>query len=131
MGIVPCTMEEFLSSEQNAILGGSDAERMNFARQHLGYTREKGLDFVGRFSGQYIIGEAKFLTDFGGHQNAQFADALSTLRTPSKGCIHIAILDGVLYIPTASKPYKQLTEECQEEYIMSALVLRNFLYSIS
>lgn len=30
-------------------------------------------------NGKYVIGEAKFLTDFGGHQNAQFNDAISMI----------------------------------------------------
>ena len=57
---------------------------------------------VARFNGKYIIAEAKFLTDFGGHQNAQFADAISTLKA---GCsaITIGILDGVLYIKGKNK----------------------------
>jgi len=30
------------------------------------------LDLVARVRGRYVIGEAKFLTDYGGHQTAQF-----------------------------------------------------------
>lgn len=44
--------------------------------------------------------------------------------------IRIAILDGVLYIPTHNKMYKALTYTYKDENIMSALVLRDFLYSI-
>ncbi len=54
---------------------------MEFAENKLGYHHNKGLDFVGRFNGQYVIGEAKFLTDFGGHQNAQFNDAIATVES--------------------------------------------------
>ncbi|MDR1126974.1 MAG: hypothetical protein LBL06_02475 [Treponema sp.] len=39
--------------------------------------------YIGRFNKKYVIGEAKFLTDFGGHQNAQFADAISTITNSS------------------------------------------------
>ena len=58
-------LDNFLSSRSNAILNSGDAEMMAFARRHLNYRREKGLDFVCRFNEKYIIGEAKFLTDFG------------------------------------------------------------------
>ncbi len=44
---------------------------MDFAKEHLNYNHNKGLDFVARFNGKHVIGEAKFLTDFDGHQNAQ------------------------------------------------------------
>lgn len=126
--LVPET--EFLASKGNAILNGSDKELMIFARKHLGYARDKGLDFVGRFGGKYVLGEAKFLTDMGGHQNAQFEDAMLTLRAKSNGCIHVAILDGVLYIPNRGKLYQRVINASDQEYIMSALVFRNFLYSI-
>ena len=65
---------------------------MRFAREHLNYTHPKGLDLVARFNGKYVIGEAKFLTDFGGHQNAQFNDAIATIKTPELKAVPIALL---------------------------------------
>jgi len=64
LGVEPVPLEQFMSSNDNAILDAGDAEMMKFAREHLGYNHEKGLDFVGRFNNKYVIGEAKFLTDF-------------------------------------------------------------------
>mgnify|MGYP002740976727 CR=1 FL=1 len=130
LGILPVGLEEFRSTSDNAILAGSDAELGDFARTYLGYSRKKGLDFVGRFGGKYVIGEAKFLTDFGGHQNAQFEDALLTLQEKSDRFISIAILDGVLYIPRKGNFYKSITGQYRNDNIMSALLLRNFLYSL-
>ena len=130
LGITPVSIEKFTTSTVNAILDASDAEMMDFARKALNYKHDKGLDFVARFNGKYVIGEAKFLTDFGGHQNAQFNDAISTISTPRVNAIKIAILDGVLYIPTNNKMYKDITGLHRNANIMSALVLREFLYSI-
>ena len=130
LGIKPVCIEKFQSSDKNAILDASDAEMKNWCSKNLNYTRDKGLDFVARFNKKYIIGEAKFLTDFGGHQNAQFADAISTITTPSINAIPIAILDGVLYIKTNNKMYRDITTVYAGCNIMSALVLREFLYSI-
>ncbi len=81
LGIEPVKLDEFLKAKGNAVLDASDAEMMAFAKEHLNYKHNKGLDFIGRFNGKYIIGEAKFLTDFGGHQNAQFNDAIATIKT--------------------------------------------------
>jgi hypothetical protein len=81
---------------------------MNFAREELNYRHNKGLDFVARFNGKYVIGEAKFLTDFGGHQNAQLADAISTIETPNVKTEKIAVLDGVLYIHSNNKCINRL-----------------------
>ena len=119
----------FVSSEENAILDGSDAELLLFAKENLNYTRDKGLDFVFRFNGKYVVGEAKFLTDFGGHQNAQFEDAKSTIHTKGVNAQLIAVLDGVLYIKSRTKMHNYLIEN-SEDCILSSLVLREFLYQI-
>src|SRR3989338_5238538 len=108
LGIAPVDLTQFKSNKNDAILDASDKVMMDFARDELGYTHNKGLDFVARFNGKYIIGEAKFLTDFGGHQNAQFNDAISTLKAKGVSAIKIAILDGVLYIKGNNKMYKSI-----------------------
>ena len=124
-------LDEFVASDKNAILGGSDAQLMDFAKSHLNYKRLKGLDLVARFNGKYIIGEAKFLTDFGGHQNAQFEDAMSLLQIKAVKAVKIAILDGVLYIEKSDNKMHRFLKTNRKEYnIMSALVLREFLYQV-
>ena len=128
-------VKKFLESDGNAILNCSDIEMEKFAREYLGYNHEKGLDFVARFNNKYIIGEAKFLTDFGGHQNGQFNDAISTINSILKPnrlnveVIKIAICDGVLYIKGKNKMHKHLINN-ENEIVMSSLLLRDFLYSI-
>ena len=129
LGITPVGIEEFLSNDNDAILDGGDKVMADFAREHLGYNRNKGLDFVARFNKKYVIGEAKFLTDFGGHQNAQFNDAIDTLKE-RVNAVKIAILDGVLYIGGGNKMHKSITETYSNYNIMSALVLREFLYTL-
>lgn len=64
LGVIPIDEQQFLNTSDNAILKAGDAQLMAFARKYLNYTHEKGLDFIGRFNGKYVIGEAKFLTDF-------------------------------------------------------------------
>jgi hypothetical protein len=103
---------------------------MDIAKEKFGYNRNKGLDFIGRFNGNNIIGEAKFLSDFGGHQNAQFSDAISTIMTPDVDAMTIAILDGVLFIKGQNKMYNDITTTYKNHNIMSALVLREFLYQL-
>jgi hypothetical protein len=130
LGIKPVDINTFLNTNDNAILDGSDAELKKFAKRELGYDRDKGLDFVGRFNGKYVISEAKFITDFGGNQNAQFNDAVTLFQLRNLNAIPIAIIDGVPYIKSNNKMYKQITEEYREKNIMSALVLRDFLYQL-
>ena len=130
LGVPILKPKEFLMTKENAVLDASDKEMMNFAKKHLGYNRNKGLDFVGKFNRKYVIGEAKFLTDFGGHQNAQFSDAISTIQTKGVKAVKIAILDGVLYIKGNNKMYKDITTTYAGHDIMSALVLREFLFQL-
>jgi len=130
LGIAPVKLNEFLKAKGNAILDASDAEMMAFAKEHLNYKHNKGLDFIGRFNGKYVIGEAKFLTDFGGHQNAQFNDAISTLKAKGVKATIIAILDGVLYIKGKNKMHKDIIGKLKNKNIVSALVLREFLYQL-
>lgn len=130
LGIKPVSLEEFTTTDNNAILNASDAEMLNWAKNYVNYTRNKGLDFVARFNGKYVIGEAKFLTDFGGHQNAQLEDAISTINTPDVNAVKIAILDGVLYINKNNKMHNMLILESEKHDILSALVLREYLYSL-
>ena len=128
LGIMPIALNEFIDSKDNAILDANDAQMMEFAKQNLGYKHDKGLDFVARFNGKYVIGEAKFLTDFGGHQNAQFSDAMTTVKTKVNATT-VAILDGVPYIESSNKMCKSVRNQ-NKHNIMSALVLREFLYSL-
>lgn len=130
LGVEPLKFDAFLKAKGNAVLDGSDAEMMAFAREHLNYRHNKGLDFIGRFNGKYVIGEAKFLTDFGGHQNAQFNDAIATVKARGVKAITVAILDGVLYIEGKNKMFKDITGRLKDENIMGALVLREFLYQV-
>ena len=124
--------EFFFNSQNNMVLNLDDTALMKFAQQYLGYSRDKGLDFIAKFNNNFVVGEAKFLTDFGGHQNAQFEDALQTLGAKfsvHQSIIPIAILDGVLYITGGNKLHRTITN-LQKEIVISALFLRDFLYSI-
>ena len=130
LGIKPIPTEKFMNTNEDAILDASDSQMKEFAKTALGYKHPKGLDFVARFNNKYIIGEAKFLTDFGGHQNAQFNDAISTIEAEGVNAIKVAILDGVLYIKGRNKMYRSITEQYRDYNIMSTLVLRDYLYTI-
>lgn len=129
LGIQPVPMGQFLATQENAILDAGDAEMKKFVRDHLHYNRRKGLDFIARFRGKYVVGEAKFLTDFGGHQSAQFNDGVAIFRD-RMDAIPIAILDGVLYIKGRHKMYREVTGRLKNKNVMSALILREFLYQI-
>lgn len=125
----------FLKYEDNCIFNSSDADMEKFAREYLGFKREKGIDFIAKFNNKYVIAEAKFLTDMGGHQNAQFDDAIRTMQSTFEDkiveneVVPISIMDGILYIKGNHKLYRYL-ENNSNQVIISALLLREFLYSL-
>jgi len=129
MGIKKMNIADFTSSTEDAILIASDKEMDNFARKNLFYTHNKRPDFLARMNGKYILGEAKFLTSDGGHQTGQFEDAMGVLDS-NAGAIKVAILDGILYLPSDKKMYKDITGRHSECNIMSALLLKDFLYTV-
>jgi Tsp45I type II restriction enzyme len=130
LGILPISTEEFLATKNNAILKGGDTELNRFAKEHFGYGKDKGLDFVARFNGKYILGETKFITAIGGNQNNSFTDVLTTLKASVKGAICIGIIDGIPWLKDKSKYYTEITSQQSEYNIMSSLVLREFLYQV-
>lgn len=128
-GFPKMNYDEFCDSNKDAICIGTDQEMQEFASKNLHYDHDKGLDFLARINGRYVVGEAKFITDNGGHQMTQFNDAISTVESRINA-VKVAILDGVLYIKSKNKMYKDITEVHSEDNIMSALLLRDFLYTI-
>lgn len=125
---------EFLTYNGNIIFNTGDQAMSNFAKENLGYNHNKGLDFIAKFNNKYILAETKFLTDFGGHQNAQFNDAISTMKSNLSQTTHdvkiISILDGVLYITGNHKMMNSLSSFNDNDVVISAVLLRDYLYSI-
>ena len=111
-----------------AILNENDNVLRRFADDVLGCALEKNPDFIAKAFEKYIVGEAKFLTDSGGHQINQFRDALTLLNGQKGAAIRIAILDGVVWIRGRSDMYKTILK--QSNNALSALLLKDFLNSI-
>lgn len=133
IGVPVLEVDKFLNYQGNCILDASDASLKNFAQNYLNYNAEKGLDLIAKFNNQFVIGEAKFLTDLGGHQNAQLNDALALVNNNEVNAVTVAILDGVIYIPAKRKNKETKMSSAlqnKDKNIMSALVLKEFLYSL-
>ena len=120
---------DFLDSKDDAILNESDDAMKKFAKQYLGYEGDKGLDFIARINSQYVIGEAKFLTDFGGHQNAQLAGAMRLFTHSNVKANKIAILDRVPYLGNNNQMCIKVRQDPSKD-IMSALILKEYLSSL-
>lgn len=130
-------VDYFLRTDSLLVFIGNDSSMAQLAKDFFGYKKNKGIDFIAKKGINVAIGEAKFLTDFGGHQNAQFNDANNILSIdafmPSDYRVFpIAILDGVLYIQNtirgmaSNNKMASFISSSTNELIMSALLLSNF-----
>jgi len=129
---VPILQEdEFIKSKEDAILAGGDKALKRFAKDNLGYKKDKGLDLVMRIGGQHYIGEAKFISATGGTQDKSFRESLAFIKAKSHSAQHIAILDGVIWAPSSRKQnlYGRLKKLHKSKIVLSALLLRDFLKS--
>ncbi|MDI6788907.1 MAG: restriction endonuclease, partial [Planctomycetota bacterium] len=120
---------EFKNYRGIAFLKGSEKELKDYANDELDCRLKKEPDLLAKAGNKYVIGEAKFLTDVGGHQNAQFADALALIKSQSGSAIRIAILDGVVWIKGGSKMFRQVNR--LPKPVMTALLLKEFLENIN
>ncbi|STY91466.1 restriction endonuclease [Moraxella bovis] len=134
-------IEYFFNHQGDIVFSSSDQEMQFLANNFLRYRINKGLDFIAKFNNQIIIAEVKFLTDFGGHQNAQFNDAIRTMKSIlDNQCIKIyndyipvksiAILDGVLYLDTNQYLSRMVRGYRDSDILISAVLLRDYLYSL-
>jgi len=132
LGLKKMDNNEFINSGGDGFLDGSDAVLKKFAKDYLGYSINKGLDFIARINHQYVIGEAKWITDSGGNQDKSFEDAKTMVEDKNlkNNVIPIMILDGILYLKRNDKIYTNLTHKFKDYNIMSALVLKEFLHEL-
>ena len=109
-----------------AFLEGSDKKLKKFATDELGVKNlKKGIDFVLKVENKFVLGEAKFLTDYGGTQNNQFRDAINLTKIIKNNVIGIAVLDGIVWFE--SNAYMHRTIKSLNGVALSALLLEEFI----
>jgi len=120
--------DEFINYEGVAFLVGSDKKLKQFTVEELGVRElRKGIDFVLKTKNKFILGEAKFLTDYGGTQNNQFRDAISVAKIKRGKIVGIAVLDGIVWFE--SNAYMHRTVKSIDGIALSALLLEKFIKS--
>lgn len=138
LGLSHQSLAEFQGSKKDALLVGTDADAANFAKDYLGFrprgtVKITGLDLLARVGKKYIVGEAKWLTDFGGSQINQFNQAMHVVDAATGGSVwRLAILDGVVWLPRNTKMQKGVAarEDGDQRAILSALLLPEFVKSL-
>ncbi len=109
-----------------AFLEGNDNKLKKFAVEELKIKNlKKGIDFILKIKNKFILGEAKFLTDYGGTQNNQFRDAINVARINKNNIIGIAVIDGIVWFE--SNAYMNKTVKSLNNIALSALLLEEFI----
>lgn len=102
----------------------SEKELRNYVNSDLGAGFAKRPDFVAKSDGKFVVGEAKFLGDEGGNQNAHFKAAMDMAGQTSGKAIKVAVIDGIVWLKNTSY-YRQI--QTSSVSVFSALVLSDFL----
>jgi hypothetical protein len=116
---------EFLSSRRIAFLKGSDKELKTFAENQLGLSLAKGIDFILKIGEKLYMGEAKFISDYGGSQTNQFNYAIEIASINKANVQGIAVLDGIIWFE--SQNYMHRTLRNFQGIALSSLLLREFI----
>ncbi|MEM0135080.1 MAG: hypothetical protein QXU18_07640 [Thermoplasmatales archaeon] len=89
---------------------------------------KKGIDFVFRKGDKFCIGEAKFITDYGGTQTNQLDVALEIAELNKKqlNIYSAAVLDGVAWFNSG---YKDKIKKREQYNIMTSLIFKEFVES--
>jgi len=127
-----CDKEEFEKNYNLSFLNYGDKKLKLYAEDYLKCNfieYSKGLDFIAKIKKNYIIGTAKFITDFGGSQKNQFSEAMHLIRSTKspQNIIKIAVIDGVAWLRGEMK--LNIESLSENEYCLSALLFNDFLSS--
>jgi hypothetical protein len=128
------SIESFANAKETVFLDGGDRALKVYAEKQLGCNLgelSKGLDFVAKVGSKYVIGTAKFITDFGGSQDNQFFEAIRFVQEVGipTNIVKIAIIDGVAWLD--GKMLDLLKKEFKNnEICLSALLLKDFLIEL-
>lgn len=115
------------NAEENTVVffDGSPSEMKDYANSELGCGLEVEPDVLLRINGHHIIGEAKYLSGFGGHQSTQFDRVLNFIRTVQGDAERIAIIDGVPWLEKNRKMCRKIRRITNPT--MTALLFKEYL----
>lgn len=124
---------DFLEKSESGLcfLDGNDVRLKEYANKKLGFElgdTKKGIDFVFRKGRKFCIGEAKFITTYGGTQTNQLDVALEVaeLNQNEKDVYSAAVLDGVVWFNGA---YLEKIQKREKLNIMTSLIFKEFVES--
>jgi len=111
-----------------AFLDATNARVMEYANRELGCNLRQGRDFLCKVFDKFIVGEARFMSTYGGSQTRDLRSTLDFVKDKTGSAIRVAVLDGIMWFyPSYVNMLRELGED---EYALSALLLKDFLESL-
>jgi len=112
----------------NRFLDATNSLVMEYANRELGCNLRQGRDFLCKVFDRFVIGEARFFSTPGGSQTRDLRSTLDFVRDKTGNAIRVAVLDGVVWF---YRSYVYMVSELgEDEYALSALLLKDFLESL-
>lgn len=119
---------EKITSQENEIVffKGSPSEMKDYANDKLGCGLDIEPDVLLRIDGNHIVGEAKYLSGFGGHQDRQFEKVLDFIQTVQGNAERVAIIDGVPWLDNVDRKMSRKIRRITNP-TMTALLFEEYL----
>ena len=133
----PAEFTQFSSNSQYRVFDGSPNQMRDYIQEELNIELDKEPDLLAKCIGPdgsvtYVIGEAKLLTSFGGHQDRQLSDVISLVETgknQSSNILCVGLVDGVPWLNTVNR--KMCRKVRNHNLIFSAIFLPEFLTNLT
>ena len=122
-------IDEFKRSLSGVVLlKASELAAKDFCNREMGVGISKRPDLVAKAGHNYVIGEAKFLSQSGGSQDRGFDDGMALAKNPTGRAYKVFIMDGIYWVETGNARYKQIGYGSAA--VFSVLLLKKYLNSL-
>ena len=127
-GIPILPEDKFQEMNDRCFLDARNSKIQGFVNNILGYSLERGRDFLFKYGDKFVIGESRFLSTAGGSQTRDLIETIGFIKTFKGKFSAVGVLDGIIWY---SRSYvNRLSELGSDEPAISVLLLDEFLDSL-
>lgn len=120
--------DRFESYAGKAFLSASDKRITAFANERLGCHIGRGRDLLAKINGEYVIGEARFLSSGGGSQSRDVRETIAFAKDRVGRATKIAIMDGMVWFDSDMLNVIETLDD--DEVGLSAILLEDYLNTL-
>ncbi|MGC8961707.1 MAG: hypothetical protein ACP5K1_04595, partial [Candidatus Bathyarchaeia archaeon] len=101
---------------------------MKYLNEKYGYVLDRGRDLLFRTKDKFVVGEALFLSTYGGSQTRDLKETIEFVKKMKGRIVAVGILDGIVWFD--GRYIKLLSGLAGDEPVLTALLLKDFLESL-